>query len=173
MATRRGATALADRAGRTVALHIALSNHGSEGEQLMGALSSLATTGLSLALSQQAASGRTRDARQERDRRIEEIQARNREESRRRREELRRRLAAERARAGAAGVATSGGSSDAVLRGLVEEADRADQAAAGSVRRQISELRRNANRTRRNSLLDLAGDVAGGVFGGSGRSSLL
>ena len=139
----------------------------------MGALSSLATTGLNLALAQQAASGRARDARQERDRRIQEIQARNLEESRKRREELRRRLAAERARAGAAGVATSGGSSDAVLRGLVEEADRADQAAASTVRRQVSELRRTASRTRRNSLLDLAGNVAGGAFGGSGRSSLL
>ncbi|MGH6916076.1 MAG: hypothetical protein ACREJ0_00030 [Geminicoccaceae bacterium] len=139
----------------------------------MGALSSLATTGLNLALSQQAASGQAREARQERDRRIQEIQARNREENRKRREELRRRLAAERARAGAAGVATRGGSSDAVLRGLVEEADRAEQAAAGSVRQRISELRRNASSARRNSLLDLAGDVAASAFGGPGRSSLL
>lgn len=139
----------------------------------MGALTSLATTGLNLALSQQAASGQARDARQERDRRTQEIQARNREESRKRREELRRRLAAERARAGAAGVATRGGSSEAVLRGLVEETDRADQAARNSVRSQVSELRRNASSARRNSLLDLAGNVAGSVFGGSGRSSLL
>jgi len=134
----------------------------------MGALTSLATTGLNLALSQQAASGQARDARQERDRRIQEIQARNREESRKRREDLRRRLAAERARAGAAGVATRGGSSDAVLRGLVEETDRAEQTASSSVRRQISELRRNASSARRNSLLDLAGNVAGSVLGGSG-----
>lgn len=139
----------------------------------MGALTSLATTGLNLALSQQAASGQARDARQERDRRIQEIQARNREESRKRREELRRRLAAERARAGAAGVATRGGSSDAVLRGLVEETESAEQAARNSVRSQVSELRRNASNARRNSLLDLAGNVAGSVFGGSGRSSLL
>jgi hypothetical protein len=134
----------------------------------MGALTSLATTGLNLALSQQAASGHARDTRQERDRRIQEIQARNREENRKRREELRRRLAAERARAGAAGVAIQGGSSDAVLRGLVEETDRAEQATANSVRRQISELRRNASSARRNSLLDLAGNVAGSVLGGSG-----
>ena len=139
----------------------------------MGALSSLATTGLNLALSQQAASGQANDARHERDRRIQEIQARNREENRKRRTELRRRLAAERARAGAAGVATQGGSSDAVLRGLVEEADRAEQAARSSARRQISELRRNASSARRNSLLDLAGNVAGSVLGGPGRSSLL
>ena len=39
----------------------------------MGALTSLATTGLNLALSQQAASGQARDTRQERDRRIQEI----------------------------------------------------------------------------------------------------
>jgi hypothetical protein len=139
----------------------------------MGALTSLATTGLNLALAQQAASGQTRDTRQERDRRIQEIQARNREETRKRREELRRRLAAERARAGAAGVATPGGSSDAVVRGLVEETDRAEQVAGSSVRAQISELRRNASSARRNSLLDLAGTTAGSVFGGPGRSSLL
>lgn len=139
----------------------------------MGALTSLAATGLNLALAQQAASGQSRDARQDRDRRIQEIQARNREENRKRREELRRRLAAERARAGAAGVATRGGSSDAVLRGLVEETDRAERAASNSVRRQIGELRHNASSARRSNLLDLAGDVAGSVFGGSGRSSLL
>ncbi len=139
----------------------------------MGALTSLAATGLNLALAQQAAKGQSRDARQDRDRRIQEIQARNREENRKRREELRRRLAAERARAGAAGVATRGGSSDAVLRGLVEETDRAERAASNSVRRQIGELRHNASSARRSNLLDLAGDVAGSVFGGSGRSSLL
>jgi hypothetical protein len=139
----------------------------------MGALASLATTGLNLALAQQAASGQSRDARQERDRRIQEIQARSREENRKRREELRRRLAAERARAGASGVATRGGSSDAVLRGLVEQTDRAERGASDSVRSQISELRRNASSARRSSLLDLAGNVAGSVFGGSGRSSLL
>jgi hypothetical protein len=139
----------------------------------MGALSSLATTGLNLALSQQAASGQARDVRQERDRRIQEIQAHNREENRKRRAELRRRLAAERARAGAAGVATPGGSSEAVLRGLVEETDKAERAAGNSVHRQITELRRNASSARRNSLLDFAGNAAGSLFGGSGRSSLL
>jgi hypothetical protein len=139
----------------------------------MGALSSLATTGLNLALSQQAASGQARDIRQERDQQIQEIQARNREENRKRRAELRRRLAAERARAGAAGVATPGGSSDAVLRGLVQETDQAQRAAGNSVRRQITELRGNASSARRNSLLDFAGNAAGSLFGGSGRSSLL
>jgi hypothetical protein len=139
----------------------------------MGALSSLATTGLNLALSQQAASGQARDARKERDRQIQEIQARNREENRKRREELRRRLAAERARAGAAGVATRGGSSDAVVRGLVEGTDKEERAAGNAVSRQISELRRNASSAQRNSLLDLAGGTAGSLFGGSGSSSLL
>jgi hypothetical protein len=133
----------------------------------MGALTSLAATGLNVALAQQAASGQARDARQERDRRIQEIQERNREESRKRREDLRRRLAAERARAGAAGVASPGGSSQAVLRGLVEETDRADQAASSSMRTRIDDLRRDASRPRRNSLLDLAGNVAGNVVGGS------
>jgi regulator of protease activity HflC (stomatin/prohibitin superfamily) len=139
----------------------------------MGALSSLATTGLNLALAQQAAGRQSRDINNERDRRIQELQARNREEDRRRREELRRRLAAERARAGAAGVATRGGSSDAVLRGLVQEAGAAERAADATVRRSVGEVRRNASSARRSSLLDLTGGVVGGLLGGSGRSSLL
>jgi len=139
----------------------------------MGALSSLATTGLNLALAQQAAGRQSRDINDDRDRRIQELQARNREENRRRREELRRRLAAERARAGAAGTATRGGSSDAVLRGLVQEADAAGRAADATVRRSISEVRRNASSARSSSLLDLTGGVVGGLLGGFRRSSLL
>jgi hypothetical protein len=139
----------------------------------MGAFSSLASTGLNLALSQQAASGQASDARKERDRKIQEIQARSREETRKRREELRRRLAAERARAGAAGVTTEGGSSDAVLRGLIERTDAADRASSNSVNRQINELRRSASSSRRDSLLDFAGGFTNSLLGSSGNSSLL
>ena len=44
LAARHRAAALADRAGHAPALRAALCNHGSEGEQLMGAFTSLATT---------------------------------------------------------------------------------------------------------------------------------
>jgi len=139
----------------------------------MGAFSSLATTGLNLALSQQAAAGQARDARKERDQRIREIQARSREEIRKRRDELRRRLAAERARAGAAGVTTSGGSSDAVLRGLVERTNAANRATSSAVNRQINELHQSAKNSRRDSLLNFAGGFTNSLLGTSGNSSLL
>jgi hypothetical protein len=139
----------------------------------MGAFSSLATTGLNLALSQQAAANQARDARKERDERIREIQARSREEIRKRRDELRRRLAAERARAGAAGVTTSGGSSDAVLRGLVERTNAANRATSSAVNRQLNELRQSAKASRRDSLLNFAGGFTNSLLGTSGNSSLL
>ncbi|MEM7022797.1 MAG: hypothetical protein AAF637_09395 [Pseudomonadota bacterium] len=139
----------------------------------MGAFSSLASTGLNLALSQQAASAQASDARKERNQRIQELQARSREETRKRREELRRRLAAERARAGAAGVATAGGSSDAVLRGLVEQNDAVNRSTANSVNRQINALRQDARSSRRDSLLNFAGGFTNSLLGTSGNSSLL
>jgi hypothetical protein len=87
--------------------------------------------------------------------------------------ELRRRVAAERARAGAAGVTTAGGSSDAVLRGLVEQTDAANRATNNSVNRQINELRESASSSRRDSLLNFAGGFTNSLLGTSGNSSLL
>jgi len=164
---------MADRAIDASTLHTTICDHGSEGEQLMGAFSSLATTGLNLALSQQAAANQASDARKERDRQIRELQARSREEIRKRHEELRRRLAAERARAGAAGVTTTGGSSDAVLRGLVERTNAADRATSNTVGRQINELRQSARSSRRDSLLNFAGGFTNSLLGTSGNASLL
>jgi hypothetical protein len=139
----------------------------------MGALNSLATVGLNLALAQQSARRTARDVDSERDRQIQSLRQRDEEEQRRRQEELRRRLATQRARAGAAGVATSGGSSEAVLRGLVEEAEAAQSASDQASAQRIQDLRRSASRSRRNSLLDLVGSATGsslGLLGGGTRS---
>ncbi|HLT01052.1 MAG TPA: hypothetical protein VK001_02695 [Geminicoccaceae bacterium] len=141
----------------------------------MGALSNLATVGLNFALAQQASRREADDIRRERDRQIREIQARNQEERRRQQEELRRRLAAQRARAGAAGVA-GGGSAQAVLRGLTEEAEAAQAASDRAAARRIAELRSRASSARERNLLELVGGATRssfGLLGGSSRRSLL
>jgi hypothetical protein len=136
----------------------------------MGALSSLASVGLNLALAQQASQRQSSDINAERDRQIRAIRQRDEEERRQQQEELRRRLATQRARAGAAGVG-GGGSADAVLRGLLEEADAAEQARAAAAGVRISDLRRSASRSRRNNLLDLAGGAGSSAVSALGRSS--
>jgi hypothetical protein len=138
----------------------------------MGALNSLATVGLNAALAQQSARRTSRDINDERDRQIQALRQREEEDQRRRQEGLRRRLAAQRARAGAAGVAT-GGSSDAVLRGLTEETEAAQSASDQASAQRIQDLRQRASRSRRNSLLDLVGSATSsslGLLGGSTRS---
>jgi hypothetical protein len=139
----------------------------------MGALSSLATVGLNAALAQQSARRTSRDIHSERVRQIQALRQGEEEEQRRRQEELRRRLATQRARAGAAGVATSGGSSEAVLRGLTEEAQATQSASDRASAQRIQDLRRTASRSRRNSLLDLVGGATSsslGLLGGGARS---
>jgi hypothetical protein len=141
----------------------------------MGALTNLATLGLNVALAQQAARQESDDINRERDRQIRDIQARTAEERRRQQEALRRRLAAQRARAGAAGVG-GGGSARAVLRGLTEEAEAAQEASDQAAARGIADARRRASQARERNLLELAGGVTRstlGAFGGLGRRSLL
>jgi hypothetical protein len=138
----------------------------------MGALSSLATLGLNLALAQQASKQQSGSVKAERDRQIAAIRQRDQQQQREQADLLRRRLAAQRARAGASGVGGSG-SAGAVLRGLVEEATAEDQARAATSSRRIAGIRRSASQQRRNNLLDLAGGVgtsaASLVGSGSGR----
>jgi hypothetical protein len=135
----------------------------------MGALSNLATVGLNFALAQQAARQDSGEINRERDRQIREIQQRNAEQRRQQQEALRRRLATQRARAGAAGV--GGGSAQAVLRGLTEEAqaeqDANDQAAA----RRVTDLRRRASEARERNLLELVGGASRSALGLLGRGS--
>jgi hypothetical protein len=136
----------------------------------MGALSSLATVGLNLALAQQAARQQSHTINAERDRQIQAIRARDEEQQRQADEALRRRLAAERARAGAAGV-SGGGSANAVLRGLIEEANAAGQARTAASSRQIADIRQSASRSRRTNLLDLAGGASSSALSLFGRNS--
>ena len=141
----------------------------------MGALTNLATLGLNFALAQQAVRQESGDINRARDREIREIQARTEEERRRQQEALRRRLAVQRARAGAAGV--GGGSAQAVLRGLTEEAAAAQEASDAEAAQRIADLRRRASSARERNLLELAGGATrstlGLLGGGSGRRSLL
>ena len=136
----------------------------------MGALSSLATVGLNLALAQQASQQQSRSIKGERDRQIEAIRRRDEQQRREQEEQLRRRLAAQRARAGAAGIGGSG-SAGAVLRGLVEEAEADEQFRAATSSRQIADIRRDARGQRRSNLLDLAGGAGTGAASLLGRSS--
>ncbi len=141
----------------------------------MGALTSLATLGLNFALAQQAAKKQSREIKAERDRQIRAIAQQTEDQRRRQREILRRRLAAQRARAGAAGVAGPSTSSEAVLRGLIEESEIVQQARENQATQRIARLRDTARRSRRRNLLDLVGTLGSGILGGrrSRRRSLL
>jgi hypothetical protein len=138
----------------------------------MGAYSSLATLGLNLALNQQAQQARSNELRQERDRQLRAIQLRDSEDRREQELALRRRLAEERARAGGAGVGSSGGSADAILQGLVEESRALDAARSQETRQRVDDIQRTYDERRRRSLLDFAGRSVGlGLRqGGSSRS---
>ena len=141
----------------------------------MGALSSLATVGLNAALAQQAAKREAGTINTDRDRQIQAIQRRDREAKREAAERLRRQLAAQRARAGAAGVAGTGSSAEAVLRGLVEETEADHEARTAASGTQIANLRQDARTARRRNLLDRAGGAtrAGLGLGNPRRSALL
>ena len=125
----------------------------------MGALSSLATVGLNLALADQAQRRSSRNINAQRDERIGAVERRNAEEQRNIAERLRRQLADQRVRAGAAGVGGSA-TSNAILRGLAEEAARAEQAAQQEASRSIATLNQNARDARRSNLLDFANSSA-------------
>jgi hypothetical protein len=136
----------------------------------MGALSSLASIGLNLALAQQASERQARDVNAERDRQIQAILQRDREQQQQQQDALLRRLAAQRARAGAAGV-SGGGSANAVLRGLTEEAAATEQARAADSSRQIADIQRSASSSRNRNLLDLVGGATGSSLSVLGQST--
>jgi hypothetical protein len=140
----------------------------------MGALSSLATVGLNLALAQQGSKRESSSINAERDQQIRAIQAQDEEVRRQEQEQLRRQLAAQRARAAAAGVGR-GGSAQAVLRGLIEENEAADQARQERSALRISDINRDANRAQQRNLLDFVGTASRGslrTLGGTSRRSL-
>jgi hypothetical protein len=137
----------------------------------MGALSSLATAGLNLALAQQSAQRQSRAIDADRDRQILAIRQRDEEERRRQEDQLRRQLATQRARAAAAGVGGTGGSADAVLRGLIEESEATQRAREETSALRIGELRRRARSSRQRSLLDVASGPGGSALRSIGRET--
>lgn len=143
----------------------------------MGALTSLATTGLNLALSSQAQKSQDKQLKAQRDQQIQQIQLQSAEERRQSESTLKRRLAEERARAGASGVAGSGGSADAVLRGLEEESRAVQAARDAEDAQRIAAIRETFGERRKRNLLDFSNQWlnAGSrsLGGSSGRSRSL
>lgn len=125
----------------------------------MGALSSLASVGLNLALAEQASKRQSRTVNARRDQQIRAIEQRDQEQQRVASDRLRRQLATRRARAGAAGVGNSA-SSNAALQGLIAEAQQADLARRQGVSQAITALNRSARNARRRNMLDLAQSTA-------------
>ena len=123
----------------------------------MGALNSLASLGLNLALNQRAQAAEDKQLKQERDRQLKAIGLRDTEDRRQQELSLRRRLAEERARAGGAGVGSSGGAADAILSGLVEESRLVDAARQRESGLRREDIRDSFDGRRQRSLLDFAG----------------
>ena len=138
----------------------------------MGAFSSLATLGLNLALQRQAQRAEDRKLEKDRDRQLGDIAARDAEATRLQDLTLRRRLAEERARAGASGVGSTGGSADAILRGLEEEGRAVQSAQEDEAARRAAVVRDTFGERRRSNLLEFSSRwlSAGGsaLGGGSG-----
>ena len=120
----------------------------------MGAFSSLATLGLESALAEASNSAERERLRQDQRQRTRGVVADAAEEDRRQRQALARRLAQERARMGAMGVGTTGGSSDAVLRGLTDEADAARAARQLEVKQKLDSIRQLYSQQQKRNILE-------------------
>ena len=138
----------------------------------MGGMSSLASLGLNLALAQESASRGVKDLKKERDRQIASIMRDNREAERQQAGALRRRQASERARAGATGTATTGGSIDAILRGLERDAELDSGARREATNARVQQIRDTFGTRRRNNLLTTTNRLLGGSSSIVGRSLL-
>lgn len=139
----------------------------------MGALSSLATLGLELALAQKARDEQQDQLEDQRRREIRRLRIAEAEEQRRQQAALARRLAQERARAGAMGIASSGGSIDAVLSGLEEESRALRDARRRETAARIDAIRERYETRGRRNLLETAahlGERGSRALGGLGSS---
>lgn len=138
----------------------------------MGGLNSIAALGANLALGQEAQRRESKQLAREKDRAITNLLERDLERDRQQQLSLRRRIAEQRARAGASGVATTGGSLDAVLRGLERETEEDLQAQKRDTARQIAELRDRFSEKRSRNLLDFSNRLLSSTSGlTSGRRS--
>ena len=127
----------------------------------MGGFSSLANLGLNVALSQQATQRQNKDLEKDRDRQIAAIMRDSRDAERQQSSALRRRQASERARAGATGTATTGGSIDAILRGLEREAELDSAARRETAAARVKQIRATFGTRQRNNLLSTTNRVLG------------
>jgi hypothetical protein len=138
----------------------------------MGGLSSLASLGLNVALGQEAARRESKDLKKERDRQLAAIMRDSREAERQQASALRRRQASERARAGAAGTATTGGSIDAILRGLEREAELDAAVRRSETDARVRQIKDSFGTRRRNNLLTATNRLLGGSTSSIGRNLL-
>ena len=143
----------------------------------MGGLGSLATVGLNLAMSQEAYKRENKALDKERQRQVAAIQAQDAALAKDGAEALKRRLASMRARAGASGLSTSGGSIDAVMRGLEQEAAQTQAAASSKASGRIDDLSQSTAAKKKRNLLDLSNtwlDIGNTTLSGgsSGRNLL-
>jgi hypothetical protein len=140
----------------------------------MGALNSLATLGLNLALSEQAAKRQDKQLKADRNQRIQQIQLADAADRQARDAALKRQLAQQRARAGAAGVGTTGGSADAILAGLEAQSQAAQSQADAKTQNRIDGIRQSYGNRQRGNLLDFSGRALTATsrsLGGSGTGS--
>ena len=141
----------------------------------MGAYTSLATLGLNLALSQAAQRSRSDQLGKQEDQQASDILASDAATREQQASDLAQRMAAERARLGAAGVGTTGGSADAVLSGLQDQGDLAQQALDAQTTSRLDQVQQSFDQRQRSNLLDFSNQWLGAgssLLGGAGRSLL-
>lgn len=142
----------------------------------MGAVTSLATAGLETALASKRAKTEDQSAQTNRQARTQTLIDNAAEDRRNTDAALKRRQAQERARAGAAGVASSGGSIDAVLQGLQDDANADKAASATKLKNSLASLDADYKQRSDRNLLSYDSSLARAgtsLLSGLGRRSLL
>lgn len=138
----------------------------------MGSAASVAAVGLNAALAAEQARRADKKADASADRQIAVLSAQSAQAETERSARLRAAMATARARAGAAGVIGSGGSSDAVLRGLTEEALASSRAEAAALRARARGVRAGTSRSNLLEITSVALQGSTGRSSGSSRSLL-
>jgi hypothetical protein len=141
----------------------------------MGAYSSLASLGLNLALSEAGQRARSDQLDKQERWQVGDILANDAAARQQQAADAERRLAAERARLGASGVDTTGGSADAVLSGLQDQADLSQAALDAQTTSRLDQVQQAFGERQRANLLDFSNQWLGAgssLLGGSGRSLL-
>jgi hypothetical protein len=141
----------------------------------MGAYTSLATLGLDLALSQAGQRGRSDQLAKEQSQQESDILASDAVAQQQQQAAVAQRMAAERAQMGAAGVGATGGSADAVLSGLQDQADLGQEALNAQTTSRLDQVQQAFDERQRANLLDFSNQWLGAgssLLGGSGRSLL-